>query len=101
TEYPANLARYVAETRATGGEPVLVTPLTRRSFKDGKLDDDLQPWAEAMRRVARELQVPLIDLHAQSAALVRELGSARADELAQAAPGQPAFDRTHLGARGA
>jgi len=101
TEYPANLARYVAETRAAGAEPVLVTPLTRRSFRDEQLQDDLQPWAEAMRRVAREQQVPLLDLHGLSAALVRGMGSAGADTLAQAAPGQPAFDRTHLGPRGA
>ena len=52
TEYPANLARYVADVRAAGGQPVLVTPLTRRTFKDGRLADDLQPWADAMRRVA-------------------------------------------------
>ncbi|MFY9513183.1 MAG: rhamnogalacturonan acetylesterase, partial [Rubrivivax sp.] len=102
TEYPANLARYVSEARAAGAQPLLLTPLTRRSFdKDGLLQDDLQPWAEAMRRVAREQQVPLLDLHALSAALVRELGSTGADALAQAAPGQPGFDRTHVGARGA
>ena len=33
TEYPANLARYVNELRAVGAVPVLMTPLTRRSFK--------------------------------------------------------------------
>jgi lysophospholipase L1-like esterase len=101
TEYPTNLARYVAELRATGAVPVLVTPLTRRQFRHGELHDDLQPWAEAMSRVAREQQVALADLHALSAAAVRELGPARADLLAQAAPGQPRFDHTHLGARGA
>jgi lysophospholipase L1-like esterase len=101
TEYPANLARYVAEARASGAVPVLVTPLSRRSFKDGALVDDLQLWAQAMRQVAREQQVALADLYALSGATVRSLGSASADELARAAPGQPGFDRTHLGRRGA
>lgn len=34
TEFPVNMARYVREVRALGGIPVLVTPLTRRTFKD-------------------------------------------------------------------
>ncbi|MEN9629243.1 MAG: hypothetical protein RJA10_2470 [Pseudomonadota bacterium] len=101
TEYPANLARYVADLRAVGAQPVLVTPLTRRSFKGERLDDQLQPWAEAMRRVAAEQQVPLVDLHALSMALVQPLGQAAADELAETAPDQRRFDRTHLGERGA
>lgn len=101
TEFPANLQRYVAELRAAGATPVLLTPLTRRSFREGRLHDDLEPWAEATRRVAREQGVPLIELHAASRALVEPLGQARADELAQGPPGDARFDRTHLGERGA
>ena len=33
TEFPQNLARYVADVRAAGGRPVLVTPLTRAASK--------------------------------------------------------------------
>ena len=101
TEYPANLERYVADLRAAGAVPVLVTPLTRRSFQGERLDDQLQPWADAMRRVAAARQVPLVDLHTLSMALVQPLGQAAADELAETAPGQRRFDRTHLGERGA
>ncbi len=101
SEFPANLARFVSEARADGGTPVLVTPLTRRSFELGALKDDLMPWAETTRRVARELSVPLLDLHAVSAAAVQKMGSEEADTLAQAPPGAPGFDRTHLGERGA
>ncbi len=101
TEYPANLKRYVAEVREAGGLPVLVTPLTRRSFKDGQHVNDLAPWAEAMRDVAAELKVALVDLNARSAALVAPLGQAGADAFAMALPGQPSFDRTHVGPRGA
>ncbi|WP_349809720.1 rhamnogalacturonan acetylesterase [Xanthomonas hortorum pv. hederae] len=83
TEFPANLRRYVADARAAGAIPVLVTPLTRRQFERSQLIDDLPPWAEATRAVARELQVPLIDLHARSRALVQGMGPVLAMRLAQ------------------
>lgn len=101
SEFGPNLARYVAEVRAAGGQPLLLTPLTRRSFREGRLHNDLEPWAEAVRAVARDLAVPLLDLNAGSAVAVQALGPALADTLAQALPGAPGFDRTHLGPRGA
>ena len=43
-EFPANLQRYVQETRALGAWPVLVTPLVRRQFDtQGQLRNDLEP----------------------------------------------------------
>ncbi|MEA0630304.1 rhamnogalacturonan acetylesterase [Xanthomonas campestris] len=89
TEFPANLRRYVNDARAAGALPVLVTPLTRRQFERGQLIDDLAPWAAATRAVARELQVPLIDLHARSRALVQGMGPVLAMRLAQQ-PAEPA-----------
>ena len=86
TEFPANLKRYVDEVRAAGGKPVLVTPLTRRQFKDGKLVDDLGPWAQATRKVAADTATPLIDLHALSTAAVQAMGPVEAMRLAQGAP---------------
>jgi len=84
-EFPDNLRRYVREIRAAGAQPVLLTPLTRRQFADGVLIDDLAPWAEAVRTVAREMEVPLVDLHARSRAVVQALGPVAAMPLAQAA----------------
>lgn len=84
-EFPDNLRRYVREIRAAGAQPVLVTPLTRRQFTDGVLIDDLALWAEAVRSVAREMEVPLVDLHARSRAVVQALGPVAAMPLAQAA----------------
>jgi lysophospholipase L1-like esterase len=100
TEYPANLERYVADVRGAGAVPVLVTPLTRRRFSDGVLVDDLQPWAQSARDVARRLDVAVIDLHARSHAAVQALGPDAADALAMAPRGEPSFDHTHLGAHG-
>lgn len=86
TEFPANLRRYVAETRAKGAIPVLVTPLTRRQFVNGQLQNDLVPWADAVRAVAAETNTPLLDLNAESAAAVQALGPMMSAQFAQAAP---------------
>ena len=97
TEYPANLKRYVTEARAAGAIPVLVTPLARRSFRNGSLQDDLQPWAEAVRTVAKEMNVPLVDLHATSVAALRAMGPVAGIELAETAPPQSVIDAAQSG----
>jgi lysophospholipase L1-like esterase len=84
TEFPANLRRYVQEIRAAGAHPVLLTPLTRRAFKDGRLLDGLEPWADVIRGIAKDMQVPLVDLHARSVAAVQALGPAQSMRFAQA-----------------
>lgn len=97
-EYPANLARYVADVKAGGGIPVLVTSLTRRSFRNGYVWNDLAPWAAAAREVARREGASLLDLNALSLAAVQEMGPEQADTLA--APKGAGFDYTHLGPKG-
>ena len=85
-EFPDNLRRYVREVRAAGAVPVLLTPLSRRQFRDGVLVDDLAPWAAATRAVAAELQVPLVDLYARSRAALQGMGPVQAMRMAQARP---------------
>lgn len=101
TEYPQNLEKYVAEARAIGARPVLVTPLIRRSFKNGQHQDDLIEWAQSMKEVAHKLQVPLIDLHGLSKQKVISVGEEKSDQYAESPKGTPKFDRTHLGTLGA
>lgn len=86
TEFPANLKKMVEEVRATGAIPVLVTPLTRREFKGGKLDNTLDAWSEEVRKVAAEAKAPLVDLNRRSAAVVQKLGPEDSMALAQAEP---------------
>lgn len=86
SEFPANLRRMVAEVRAVGAEPVLLTPLTRREFLQGKLDSRLEPWSASIRSVAKAMKVPLVDLNASSAAVVQRMGAEQAMTLAQASP---------------
>lgn len=86
TEFPQNMRRYVEDVKSAGAQPVLITPLTRRMFRNGKLNNDLLPWAEATKKVATEESVPLIDLNADSAAAVQKMGPAEANTLAMAPP---------------
>lgn len=86
TEFPANLKRFVEEVRAKGAVPVLVTPLTRREFKNGKLNNTLASWSDQVRGVAKAMDVPLIDLNAMSAAQVQQMGAEMATQLAQEPP---------------
>lgn len=74
-EFQANLAKYVTETESRGGQPVLLTPITRRHFdEDGQLIDTHRQYSELMRDVARELEVPLIDMDQRSQKLLKALG---------------------------
>jgi len=102
TTYPQNLARYVDEARAIGAKPVLVTPLTRRNFDksgNGKLSPSLVPYVEAMKKLAAEKHVPLVDLHARSVAYCEKIGPAETAKLNPAGKdGRP--DTTHLNAEG-
>ena len=98
TEFPANMQRYVEEARSLGGEPVLVTPLTRRTFKGAYVHNDLAPWAATVRDIARRTHTPLVDLNALSLAAVQEMGPQEADKLARAGAN---FDHTHVGPLGA
>lgn len=100
--FPEFLRRYVDEARAIGAKPILVTSLTRRNFREGKLVDTLGPYAAATRKVAAEKGVPLIDLYARSTELVEKLGPKATEELEPPNPdGKPGLDHTHLNARGA
>ena len=100
--YPANLIRYVAEARAAGATPILVTPIVRRIFNpDGTLRMELAPWADAVRKVAQEQRVPLVDLNKLSAALVTKLGPEKSAEFDPISKEPGKSDRTHLSPRGA
>jgi len=48
------LRRFVDQSRAANVEPILVTPMTRRKFRDGEIVTTLRPYAEAMLVVGKE-----------------------------------------------
>lgn len=101
------LKRYCADVRAIGGVPILVTSLSRRTFRDGKVVEDLKAYADATRKVGAELDLTVVDLNAMSTALLNHMTQAQADEYdavahvdAAAENKTPALDRTHLNPHG-
>jgi lysophospholipase L1-like esterase len=77
--YPAYLKAYIAEARRRGMTPILVTSPERRMFRpDGTLEHTLGAYVEAMKAVAAEEQVPLIDLNSASRRIYEALGPSRA-----------------------
>lgn len=109
TAYRANLKRYISETRAKGGKPVLATPIVRRKFdKNGKLIDTHGRYPDVVREVAKEEGVPLLDLQKKTAELVAAYGEERSKQLfLHINPGEYASlpegraDDTHLSPFGA
>lgn len=96
TDFKANLRTYIDAFRKAGVRPVLVTPMHRRRFRDGKPTEELRPYADAMVEVAREKDVPVVDLHARSGALFASLGEEGSADL-NCSP----TDRTHFSEKGA
>jgi lysophospholipase L1-like esterase len=75
TTYKASLKKFVREARQKGGIPVLLTPMHRRTFDaEGKITNSHGDYPEAVRQVAREENVPLIDLTALSKDFYEALG---------------------------
>lgn len=92
TTYRDWLRVYLAEIRRRGATPLLVTSPERRNFDtDGRIRPTLADDARAMREVAREEQVALIDLNAASIRLYEALGPA----IAPRAFADGGHDRTH------
>lgn len=63
--YADNLRRFVAEIRAKGAQPVLATSVARRKWNTAgtALVDTHGDYPAALRDVARELGVPLLELN--------------------------------------
>ena len=78
--------------------PVLVTSLSRRTYKDGKVVEDLNAYAQATREVGAKNDITVIDLNRISTAMLDKMTQAEADKFDRVT--QPKFDRTHLNAYG-
>jgi exo-poly-alpha-galacturonosidase len=100
TTYREFMKRYIDETRAIGAKPVLVTSLVRRQWDaSGKINSTLAPYAEVVKELAKEKNVPLVDLHARSKELCEQLGKEKCNELSPLKDNNQ-IDNTHLNAKG-
>ena len=120
TTFDDNLRRFVNETRAKGGIPVLFNSIVRRNFvqpKDASIAKDIRrtilfdthgAYLDSPRNVAKELGVTFIDLNRITHDLVQGLGPVESKKLFMfVEPNRvPAFpkgreDNTHFNIYGA
>jgi lysophospholipase L1-like esterase len=73
-DYKKNLVKFITETRAKRASPVLLTPVTRRRFKDGKIQETHADYSRLVLEVAKEQNTPVIDLDKLSRELLQEFG---------------------------
>lgn len=105
-EYAEYLGKYITEARAKGAIPVLLTPVVRCYFSgetitakgahDLSTGDTELNYPKAMRSVATEMNVPLIDHTVLTKQLAEEYGSAQAKSIIYVQT-----DNTHLSVTGA
>ena len=75
TTYQEQVRYYINEARKRGGKPVLVTSTARRAFDESdKIKNTLLEYPDAMRQLAKEENLPLIDLNAMTKVFYETLG---------------------------
>jgi len=95
TTFRDYLRMYVADSRAVGGFPVLLTPICRRQFSGSMIVNTHGAYPAAVAAVAAETGAPLIDMTEKTRVLLESLGPV--DSIPLFATG----DNTHLSATGA
>ncbi|WP_316814158.1 rhamnogalacturonan acetylesterase [Pedobacter heparinus] len=108
-DYKKNLLRFITETRNKMAHPVLVTPVSRMRFdQKGNALETHAEYSNAVHEVAREQQVPVVDLDKESRELFQKLGPEKTRLLfMQIEPGvNPIYpegqkDNTHFNELGA
>lgn len=109
TTYKDELKKFIQAARERGAIPVLVTSMHRRRFdENGKIINTLEDYPEAMRQMAKEENVALIDLNAMSKKFYEALGVEESKKAfvhypANTYPGQDKAleDNTHFNNYGA
>ncbi|MBP8975922.1 MAG: hypothetical protein KBG83_04300, partial [Bacteroidetes bacterium] len=81
-DYKENLRKFIREAREKQAIPILLTPVTRYDFnKRGELIATHSEYPAAMKEVATEENVPLIDVFEKSKELVGGLGGEKSRPL--------------------
>ncbi len=76
-----NLRYFIDNFRKKGVKPILLSPIARRNFVDGKIADTHFGYPEAMERVAKEKGVPFVELSKRTLKLLGEMGDDRSKAL--------------------
>ena len=82
-EYKANLKTFVERARAKGVQPVLLTSIRCCLFENGevKVQDGIESYRNAMKEVASELNVPLLDIGERWRSYLNTIGEEAAKQL--------------------
>ena len=107
--YNENLKQFVTEAQKKEAIPILITPVRERKFdENGKLSDTHGCYPGEVRKVAKELNVTLIDLHKLTKPLYEKYGIENSKKLFMwVAPNEYPFypdrkeDNTHFSEAGA
>lgn len=82
TSYKDNLKLFINIANTRGATPVLISPVTRRSFDlAGKIINTHKGYTQAVGELAKELNIAYIDLFMKSKILLEELGDEKSKEL--------------------
>jgi lysophospholipase L1-like esterase len=108
-DYKRNLIRFITETKNKKANPVLLTPVSRRQFDSaGHVKETHAVYSNLVREVAKQYNVPLIDMDEKSKALLQHFGTENSKLLfMQLEPGEhPNYpdgrnDNTHFNELGA
>lgn len=74
-QFKANLAKFITEARNKKAIPVLITPVARRKFDStGKVEETHAIYTQLVKNVAKEYDVPLINLDKKSQELYQQFG---------------------------
>jgi lysophospholipase L1-like esterase len=80
--YQDILSKYIDETRAKGGIPILCTSIVRRHFnEDGTLIDTHGPYLEAVKELAQKKDVCFVDMENKTKMLVESMGPEASKQL--------------------
>ena len=109
-EFKANFERMVSNVRSKGANPILCTSVARRKFDSisGNLIDTHPVYPDIIRKVAAEMNVPLIDMQRKSEKVLLAYGPVNSTKLfMHVAPGvwkaipEGRIDDTHFVEAGA
>lgn len=81
TSFMSNLSIYVDTARSLGTQPVLLTPICRRYFRDGVLIASHGEYPDAIRVLAMQKGVPLIDVYRKSVEAIGRMGDEASKKL--------------------
>ena len=80
-DYEANLEKMIQDVKTKGATPVLLTSVVMRTFQKGNLvDDRLKGYPVITRRIAKEQQVPMIDINLKTKDFITMLGDEASKE---------------------